>query len=372
MELVNRACPMFSPAVFSPEWIHAQRKKLGNCDPAILEKCVHALTLLGYLVESGLPFLFKGGTSLLLHLPQTRRLSRDIDIVCGRPVAEVDAVLAGFGRRPPFLRWGEDVRGARGLPQRRHFKFFYRSALAGHAEQEVLLDIVEESREVLAVVTRPIRTDFLVPEREVLVRVPTIEALLGDKLTAFAPSTVGVPLRNADQSAADVQQVAKQLFDIGVLFAAATDFAKVAEAYDAVWALESEYRPDKPSREAALDDTWNACLAITATKPALLAGYPDATLLHSGLDRLRGHLTWPEFYHGIEPRRLLAARAAVLIAHLRTGRSLDFNQSRYTGTAAQIAALRAASLNGHRFSWIDGIKAVNAEAYHYWHLALTL
>jgi len=363
---------MFHAAVFTPEWIHAQRKKLGGCDPAILEKCVHALTLLGYLVESGLPFLFKGGTSMLLHLPQTRRLSRDIDIVCGRPAVEVETVVSLLGRRPPFLRWEEDVRGARGLPQRRHFKFFYRSALAGQAEQEVLLDVVEESREVHAVVMRAIRTDFLVPEREVLVRVPTIESLLGDKLTAFAPTTIGVPLRNADQSAADVQQVAKQLFDVGVLFAAATDFSKVADAYNAVSALESEYRPSRPSREAALEDTWNACLAITVTKPSLLAAYPDAALLHSGLDRLRGHLTWPEFFHGIEPRRLFAARVAVLVAHLRAGRDLDFAQSRFTNSPEQLSTLRAATLNGQKYSWIDGMKAVNAEAYHYWHMALTL
>ncbi len=188
------------------------------------------MTLLGYLAESGLPFLFKGGTSLLLHLPETRRLSRDIDIVCGRPAAEVDVVVAILGQRAPFLRFAEDVRGARGLPQRRHFKFFYRSALTGNAEQEVLLDIVEESREVHATVNRPIRTHFLVPEREVLVRVPTVESLLGDKLTAFAPTTTGIPLRKADNSEGDVQQVAKQLFDVGVLFEAANNRRRVTRS----------------------------------------------------------------------------------------------------------------------------------------------
>ena len=360
---------MFPAAAYTSEWINAQRKQLGGCDPGILETCIHALTLLGFLVESGLPFLFKGGTSLLLHLPQTRRLSRDI--VCGLPTAEVDAVLATLGQRAPFLRYAEDVRGARGLPRRRHFKFFYRSALPGHAEQPVLLDIVEESREVHAIVTRPIRTSFLAPEREVLVRVPTIESLLGDKLTALAPITTGVPFFNAngdDQR----QQVAKQLFDVAVLFDAASDFEKVAEAYDAVWAMESEYRPAHPTREATLNDTWNACLALTATKKTHLAAYPDAELLHNGLDRMTGHLTTPEFVRGREPRRLLAARAAVIVAHLRAGRSLDFATARYTGSTAQLASLRAANLNGTAYDWINRLKAVNPEAYHYWHMALSL
>lgn len=369
MTIVN---VMFSPAVFTPEWIHRQRLELGRCDPAILEKCVYALTLLGYLEESGLPFLFKGGTSLLLHLPQPRRLSRDIDIVCGRPPAEVDEVLALLSRRAPFLRYEEDARGARGLPQRRHFKFFYRSALAGDAGSEVLLDVVEEANEVHEVVRRPIRTRFLEPEREVLVRVPTVESLLGDKLTAFAPTTTGVTLRNPDGLPADVQQVAKQLFDVGVLFEAATDFAKVAAAYDAIQAQESGYRSNRPSREATLDDTMRACLALTATKPKILADYPDAPLLHDGLDKMRGHLTWPEFVQGIEPRRLLAARVAVLVSHLRAGRAFDFSSGRYTQSPAQLAAVKVATLNGRAHSWIDGMKSVNPEAYYYWHLSLSL
>ncbi|MFA5266297.1 MAG: nucleotidyl transferase AbiEii/AbiGii toxin family protein [Opitutaceae bacterium] len=358
---------MFPACAFTPAWIESQRRQLGQCDPAILEKCVYALTLLGYLAESNLPFLFKGGTSLLLHLPQTRRLSRDIDIVCGEASGTVDTALANVGQRAPFVRWEEDMRGTRGLPQRRHFKFSYRSALGASVEQEVLLDIVEERAEVHTVVQRAIRTGFLEPEREILVRVPTVESLLGDKLTAFAPKTTGVPLRKTDGSAADVQQVAKQLFDVGVLFEAANDFAQIARSYDAISTLEASYRPTHPSRATALDDTLAACLALTATKKRDLAAYADAPLLHDGFDRLRGHLTWPEF--GREHRRTLAARAAVLVAFLQSGRHLDFAAMRYTGSVEQIATLRTDTLNGTPYAWLDGLKAVNPEAYYYWHLA---
>lgn len=361
---------MFPEAVFQPEWLHQQRKQLGNCDPAILEKCVFALTLLGYLVESGLPFLFKGGTSLLLHLPQVQRLSRDIDIVCGRPAAEVDAVVAALGQRAPFFRCEEDNRGARGQPQRHHFKFFYRSALPGKIEQEVLLDVVEESRDAHAIVELPIRTHFLEPEQERRVRVPTVESLLGDKLTAFAPYTTGVPFHSEKSGEEQLQQVAKQLFDVAALFDVATDFGAVAKAYDAVCAQEIEYRGSKHTREDALDDTFRACIALTASKKAVLAEYPDASLLHSGLDRMRGHLTQPEFSQGQEARRKLAAKAAVLAAHLQAGIPFDFASMRYTGISEQIEALRSATLNGLPLSWIDGIKAVNPEAYHYWYQAI--
>lgn len=283
----------------------------------------------------------------------------------------MDAVVDAIGRRAPFLRSQEDDRGARGLPQRRHFKFFYRSALPGNVEQELLLDVVVEAREVHTIVMRPIRTSFLEPEHEHLVRVPTVESLLGDKLTAFAPHTTGVPFyRQSGEE--QLQQVAKQLFDIGVLFDVATDFDAVAKSYNAVSAQESEYRGNQHSREEALEDTWRACIALTATKPAILANYPDAPLLHDGLDKMRGHITTPAYVADIQARRKLAAKAAVLAAHLRAGVPFDFASARYTRSAEQLDSLRAATLNGTPLAWIDGVKAANDEAYYYWHRAIQI
>jgi hypothetical protein len=361
---------MFPAGYYDSDWLTKHAKELGGCRPELLERCVYALTLLRHLSATGLPFVFKGGTSLLLHLNPIRRLSIDIDIVCGAPAGEVTRAAGEIGRLAPFLRSEEDARGVRDLPQRRHFKFYFRSALGARAELPVLLDVVEEARQVHATRQQAIRTPFLVPDREVLVTVSTVESLLGDKLTAFAPTTTGVPLRKPDGSAADVMQVVKQLFDVGVLFEAAGDFAQVGHSYDAICALESGYRAARPSREAALDDTLKACLALTATKASVLASYPDARLLHDGFNRLAGHLTWAGF--GREHRRTLAARAAVLAAHLRSGQAFDFAAARYTGSPAQIDTLRAASFNGTPYAWLDGLKAVNPEAFHYWLAATPL
>lgn len=354
---------MFPATHFSNPWLTKQAREIGGCNTDLLERCVHALTLLGHLAETGLPFVFKGGTSLLLHLDPVRRLSIDIDIVCGAPATEVTRIVAEIAKKAPFVRVEEDDRGERGLPQRRHFKFYFRSALGTRAELPILLDVVEESQQVHTVIQRPIRAHFLEPEREVLVTVPTVESLLGDKLTAFAPATTGVPFYNAKGDDQRLQ-VAKQLFDVGVLFDAAADFGQMAGTYDAMHAVESGYRPSRPSREAALTDTLQACLALTATKRRDVAAYPDAPLLRNGFDRLGGHLTWAGF--GREHRRTLAARAAVLAAHLRARRVFDFATARYTGSAEQIAALRAATLNGTPHAWLDGLKQVNPEAYHYW------
>lgn len=365
---------MFPPEVFTSEWIDHQRRALGNCDPILLEKCVHAFTLLGYLAESGLPFMFKGGTSLLLHLPDIRRLSIDIDIVCPAADAELDRVVAHIGQIAPFIRAEDNPRQASvwrdPLPQRRHFKFWFRTERDPSGEAFVLLDVVQEEHCPHETITRPIRTGFLTPDREIMVRLPTVESLLADKLTAFAPTTTGVRLRRRNEAPGEVMQVAKQLFDVGVLFEHAADFGQVAQVYDGVQAQEAEYRGNTHTREATLTDTFNACLGATGKKPAHYAVFPDTELLLRGFQNLRSHLVWPGF--GDSDRRILAARAGVLAAHLRAGVPFDFASSRYTGSATQLDTLRVASLNGHTYSWIDGIKSTNAEAYHYWYLALDL
>jgi len=359
---------IFNPQVYDRSWIDAQRRQLGNCDPILLEKSIYALTLLGHLSQSGLPFLFKGGTSLMLHLPDIRRLSIDIDIVSPADDAELDRVVSEIGQTQPFQRHSEDDRGVRDLPQRRHFKFFFPSTLNQRRESYVLLDVVREEKIVHACTRKPIQTSFLKPEEEVLVELPTIESLLGDKLTAFAPTTTGVPLRKPDGSVGEVMQVAKQLFDVGILFEHAMEFAEVAKTYDAVQAQEASYRGREIHRDVSLDDTIRSCLGIVAHKGKIRQNYPDTDLLLSGFSKLKGHLNWPKFNDN--DQRTLAARTACLAQMLKDGKTIAPAAIRYTGNADQLAALKAASLQSHEFSWIDGVRGINAEAYHYLYGAL--
>lgn len=100
---------------FSSKWIQKQRVKY-RLDPSMLEKCIYAFALLGHLQESGLPFLFKGGTSLLLHFDEIRRLSIDIDILSTAPSDELEQALTSISGETPFIGYEEDERGFRGLP----------------------------------------------------------------------------------------------------------------------------------------------------------------------------------------------------------------------------------------------------------------
>ena len=55
---------------FGKSWIDDKRQELRVADPGLLEKCIHALQLLGHLQEiDDFDFVFKGGTSMVLLLP---------------------------------------------------------------------------------------------------------------------------------------------------------------------------------------------------------------------------------------------------------------------------------------------------------------
>jgi predicted nucleotidyltransferase component of viral defense system len=228
---------MFPSAVYTKHWISQVCKKLdGETNPALMLKCIYALTLLGKLEESGLQFVFKGGTSMLLHLPEIRRLSIDIDIMTGASAEEITLVVGKIGKEDPFSEVVEDDRGERGQPNRRHFKFYFKTEAVKEGRSHVLLDVVMEGNIAHDVVRKPIATSFLIPDREILVRVPTIDSLLADKLNAASPTTTGVPLRKKDGTSGESMQVAKQLFDVGILLEHATDFAQISRVYAAIQA----------------------------------------------------------------------------------------------------------------------------------------
>ncbi len=94
---------MIANQCFTKEWIIRKRSEMGKVDPVLLEKCIHALSLLCALGESPVPFVFKGGTSIILLLKEFHRLSIDIDIVTSMPRTEYEPNLADIGRKLPFI-----------------------------------------------------------------------------------------------------------------------------------------------------------------------------------------------------------------------------------------------------------------------------
>lgn len=357
---------MIKQECFEKDWILEQKQRLGRVNPDILETAIHALALLGHLAESGLPFVFKGGTSLLLHLDPIRRLSIDIDIVCSASAGQLEATLQHIATLPPFTRFEESQRGERGLPRRRHFKFFYNSSINGGREFPILLDVVEEANCVVEVVEKSIIVPFIEVERDVHVTVPTVEALLGDKLTAFAPHTTGVPFEPANDKLCDSMQVVKQMYDVAELFGAINDLPAVARAYDAMQALEAGYREHAFTREETLRDTRDACLVLGKHGLKRVPEHPDAALLLDGVRRLTSHLVQPHF--NIDDAKVAAGKVGLLTTLLLKSRTdIDLAGLRFDpASAAQ--ALADAQIAGD-WERLNRLKGANLEAFFYWHRA---
>ena len=75
---------MISTQSRSKDWIMGIRGTSRiPTDPILIEKMILALTLLENMSTSGLEFIFKGGTSMLLVLGAPMRFSIDLDIVTG-------------------------------------------------------------------------------------------------------------------------------------------------------------------------------------------------------------------------------------------------------------------------------------------------
>jgi hypothetical protein len=159
-------------------------------------------------------------------------------------------------------------------------------------------------------------------------------------------------------------QVMKQLFDVGELFDAAGDFPAVAQAYDAIFRAENGYRGGRFTREGALTDT------VETARRHCHHGFRGAPrhehqpLLETGRKAVTSHLFGGEFSR--DAARIAAAKAAFLAARLRD-KTLQGLTPGFRYDPARVAQLAAVRLPD---PVLQRLRAGNAEAFHYWSLAL--
>jgi hypothetical protein len=157
-----------------------------------------------------MPFIFKGGTSLLVMLDEPRRLSTDIDIIVDHNT-DVDGYIEKAGKIFPFVSVEEHKRKGANDIEKRHFRFYFLSPRTGK-EINILLDVVLEDNPYLKVMERPIRSSLLLSEGEDLtVNLPDKNCILGDKLTAFAPHTIGIPF-GVDKELEIIKQMFEEIY----------------------------------------------------------------------------------------------------------------------------------------------------------------
>jgi len=299
---------MISDESLSLAWINEAAKQNRKADPALVEKVIRALLLLEGLMEENIDFVFKGGTALMLLLGSTKRLSIDIDIIISVIDDSLEEKLKGLVEGKGFTKVEIHQRKKKSAIKKAHYKFFYKpSYKSGRDEDNILLDILFE--EVLYQKVESIAIDSLFVKQNGIplkVPIPSFEDLLGDKLTAFAPETTGIPYEKGGQSKA--MEIIKQLYDIGNIFDNIVHIQKVGTTFKKFALAELAYRQLNANPQLVLNDIYDTALTISTRGKA---GNGNFKLLQQGISQIKAFI-FSENYH-LEKAITHAAKAAYLV-----------------------------------------------------------
>lgn len=338
------------------EWIEKVFKANRNADKILVEKVIRALLLLEGLVKQKLSFVFKGGTALMLHLNSTKRLSIDIDIIMPEKTDNLNEILDKVATEQGFIRKEEQKRTVNSKIDKAHYKFFYTPLHKTSKDEEyVLLDILFEAVHYQKIENIKIQSSF-VPEKEapLTVKTPCLEDITGDKLTAFAPNTTGIPYFKGEDSMS--MEIIKQLYDIGNLADNVSDIETIKSTFKTFAATELSYRElDNLIEQDVIEDIYQTALCIV-TRGADGKGNFDE--LQKGIQRI-SRFVFSESYH-IEKAIVHASKAAYLATLIKEDAA---KIEKYNNPLQMKDWIIGEPMN----TKLNRLKKSNPEAFFYWY-----
>lgn len=364
--------PILDPKCFTLSHLQQTQAQTGASDLLMLERCTLALELVGRLKQHGLEFIFKGGTSLLLHLPDPRRLSIDVDILCNE-AGKLPEVLDKVVEEAPFTRWAYQDHRERDEPPTKHYAVYFDSA-AGDPDTEwmVLIDVIESDNPYASLADRELNTSFVTPLESVPLRLPSLSSMLGDKLAAFAPGTIGYPYepitRRGDPDVPRPANVVKHLHDLGQLAAMANNLNESVATYRRIHAEQCRWRGDHAYEACLTDSQAAAVLASRVDTLQLKAEDPQVDFFRRGINSVNSHMFKEPF--GREAVRIASGRA-VLVAEVIRQEQAQFPLAQVLAQAPDIPALKKAKLEND-WAMIDRLKKTDIQAYALWEHAQRL
>ena len=344
---------MISNQSRTKEWIIGIRVNSPGKDPILIEKMIMALTLVENLRLSGLDFIFKGGTSLILLLGMPQRFSIDIDIVLTNG-QNLDEYIQAILDQGVFQRVEENKRTG-DLPKQ-HYKFFYNSVIQGK-ESHILLDILFEEEPYPLLQEVNIFSPLITVDGEITrVICPALECLLGDKLTAFAPHTTGISYGVGKEL-----EIAKQLYDVAILFDASTDVKLVGAAFESIALKQLSYRAMSEQTSAdVLMDVFHTVVLIGMRGSSSPAEYAE---LLDGFKKLAAFV-YSGFF-SLDSAILCASKAAYLSALI----AKQMDSIHRFENSQEISSWRIVSSD---YCKLNKLKKTSPEAFYYFYLALDL
>lgn len=224
---------------FLENTINELKKDNPSADIQLLEKTIGALYLVESLSNHNLEFIFKGGTSLVLLLENLKRFSVDVDIITEESKESVKEKIDNIiSEQTLFIRVEQNIRvnSASKRMDLEHYKFFFNSITDG-SEKYILLDVAYESNKYPVIINKRIECNDLGIHSNLSVNLPSIESILGDKLTVLAPYSTGISY-NSDKEL----ELMKQLYDVDKLFNAAMNIEIIKKSFINIATREINYR----------------------------------------------------------------------------------------------------------------------------------
>ncbi|MBI4494626.1 MAG: nucleotidyl transferase AbiEii/AbiGii toxin family protein [Chloroflexi bacterium] len=289
--------------------------------PALVEKAVHAFEYIGQLAQSGIAFVFTGGTAAQLLLAGgSSRLSKDVDVIALSSDSDdwrrVVAAIAGrFGGEVYAATEERREHGGLEIPAM-HFVVSYPTMYPSGALPDIELDVVFAGAH-FPLQDTDLRTRLYQPKSLLSVRTPTVEGLFGGKLTTLGPGTIGIPRGKANFDLA----VGKQLFDLRHLLSRVRDVGAVASSYLAAFEQQIRYHPAdaRPTLEATLADALYA-LKLLSAAPGMKGPNSewsgDLAQLSQAAVKLRGYVGDNEQFDRVGARQA-ASRVALMLVLVR-------------------------------------------------------
>lgn len=333
------------------EWILNLKNKLGKrVDPKLIEKVIWALTLLEQLKIRGLNFTFKGGTALLLATEVPKRFSIDIDIITEHSEQEIITVLQKIVDEEVFLSW-EDDNHRKHTPDAPigHFKAYYISVVDENIEP-ILLDLLYTPNPYPEVQEVPIKHSWLSTSKdETIITMPTFAAILGDKLTAFAPKTTGI-LYSKNRPV----EIIKQLYDIAFLFDNIDNLEIVKSSYNKVVHEEIGFRKLAITPQEVLNDTSQACYVLAERD--LKSG--EFYHLQMGIKNFTNFII-DRF--GIDEAIIAAAKVAYLAKLIQSEDQIKIERFKNP------LEIKDWLIEDQNYNKLNKLKKNNPEAFYYWY-----
>lgn len=297
--------PVADSRYFTAAHLAAHR---GAVPAALAEQAVACLELAAELAGTGLEFVFKGGNSQLILLPEPRRFSIDVDIATGATREQVVAAVETVARHDFFTRWTHRQHKTKPWLPLTSFEVFYQSHSTNEAESLVMLDAILQPCPYPAQ-RRAVACGNLY-RSGAEVSVPTVPGLIGDKLLTLGPFTLGIPVGKKKAG-----QRLKHLFDVAHLATLTADYAAIRRSLDACLAQELAIQQRTMPLAEVVADTL-AFLALPGQypeEPAADAGSPLLGEIVTGRPQLATHL-FAQSYPWAELQRDAARVANLLTA----------------------------------------------------------